>query len=151
MGKWKKKLLEKKYRGSMTVETAYLMPLFFLMFILIMRMTFYFHDKTILYGAAYETAAEGVEKLRGDVSGDFSLSDYFHKRLGRKMIYFGYADEHISVGEDEIVVEASAWRKRMGISVRVKMSVTKPEKQLRMIQGLKNAAEKKMIQNVRGK
>lgn len=143
MRKRKKNLPEKRYRASMTVETAYLMPLFFLIFILIMRMTFYFHDKTILYGAAYETASKGVEKSRGDVNGDFSLQEYFRKRLGRKMIYFGYADENITVDEEEIVVEASAWRKRMGISVCVKMPVTKPEKQIRMIQGLKNAAEKK--------
>lgn len=143
-----KKLLEKKYRASLTVETAYLMPLFFLMFILIMRMTFYFHDKAILYGAAYETASEGVETSRGAVNSDFSLSDYFHKRLGRKMIYFGYADENITVGEEEIVVEAQASRKRMIISVRVKMPVTKPEKQIRMIQGLKNATKK--IQSIRG-
>ena len=32
-----KEMQETRYRASMTVETAYLMPLFFLMFILIMR------------------------------------------------------------------------------------------------------------------
>lgn len=146
-----KEMQKTRYRASMTVETAYLMPLFFLMFILIMRMTFYFHDKTVLYGAAYETAAEGIEKLRGDVKEESGLSKYFHKRLGRKMIYFGYADENITVSDEEIIVEASASRKRMGISVCVKMPVTKPEKQIRMIQGLKNAAKRKTISGIRGK
>lgn len=134
--------ISKRYRASMTVETAYLMPLFFLMFILVMRMTFYFHDKTVLYGAAYETAAKGVEISRED-GGDFSLEDYFQKRLGRKMIYFGRAGKEITVSEEEIRVEAKASRRRMGISVRVTMPVTEPERKIRKIQGLKNMIGKK--------
>lgn len=142
--------ISKRYRASMTIETAYLMPLFFLMFILIMRMAFYFHDKTVLYGTAYETAAKGVEISRQNNSDNFSLDDYFQKRLGRKMIYFGRASKEITVNEEAVIVEAEASRRRMSISVRVTMPVTEPERKIRKIQGLKNTIGKKSMQTESG-
>lgn len=49
----------KKVRGSATVELTYMMPIIFLAFITTIYIIFYFHDKNILIGAAYETAVVG--------------------------------------------------------------------------------------------
>ena len=46
-------------KGSTTVEMAYVMPLIFLVFLIIVRTTFYYHDKSILDGMAYEAVTTG--------------------------------------------------------------------------------------------
>lgn len=135
---------KKYYRGSMTVETACIMPVFILMFILIMRMTFYFHDKIILYGAAAETAAVGIEADRVIGKEEMDLQNYFKKRLGHKMIYFRSAESEISVNDEEVVIKAEASKKRMRISACVKMPITEPEKKIRIIQGIKAAVKKQI-------
>lgn len=53
----------KKYQevqGVITVEMAYLMPIIFMVFVLIVYTSFYYHDKQILIGAAAETTAVGA-------------------------------------------------------------------------------------------
>ena len=57
----------KKYQevqGVITVEMAYLMPIIFIVFVLIVYTSFYYHDKQILIGAATETATVGAQQKR---------------------------------------------------------------------------------------
>ena len=51
-------------KGSTTVEMAYVMPLIFLVFLIIVRTTFYYHDKSILDGMAYEAVTTAVQTAR---------------------------------------------------------------------------------------
>ena len=44
--KWKKSIGQRKYlRGSSVIEMSYIMPLFLLLFVLIIHAVFYYHDK----------------------------------------------------------------------------------------------------------
>ena len=57
----------KKYQevqGVITVEMAYLMPIIFMVFVLVVYTSFYYHDKQILIGAATETATVGAQQKR---------------------------------------------------------------------------------------
>ncbi|RKQ30339.1 MULTISPECIES: TadE family protein [Clostridia] len=57
----------KKYQevqGVITVEMAYLMPIIFMVFVLVVYTAFYYHDKQILIGAAAETTTVGAQQKR---------------------------------------------------------------------------------------
>ena len=53
-----------KLKGSTVVEMAYLMPVVLLCWMAIIFALFYYHDKNIIGGAAYETAIVGSEEWR---------------------------------------------------------------------------------------
>ena len=45
-------------KGSFTVEMAFLMPMILFLIMGCIRISFYYHDKNIIAGAAYETAVQ---------------------------------------------------------------------------------------------
>jgi len=47
----------KTLKGSMTIEASYVVPIVFLVFVVIIYSTFYFHDKNIIKGSLYEVEA----------------------------------------------------------------------------------------------
>ena len=56
--------------GSLTVEMSLLMPLILLLLMSSILAVFYFHDKNILAGAAYETAAVAGTRAREEEGAD---------------------------------------------------------------------------------
>ena len=69
------------FEGSATVEMAYIMPLFLSLFLLTVTAIFYFHDKSVLYATAYETALAGAQAEREGEGSDEELSAFFQKRI----------------------------------------------------------------------
>ncbi|RGU90455.1 pilus assembly protein [Clostridium sp. AF15-17LB] len=125
-------LKERKLNGSMTVEMSFIMPVILLLVMQCITAAFYFHDKNIISGAAYETAVVGSTKARkegGTEEGE--LRELFQERIGGKCILFPGADACISISETAVVVTASASVKRMGLSVIRKARITEPEKYIR--------------------
>ena len=51
----------KMCKASTVVEMAYLMPVVLLTWILVIFSLFHFHDKSVIAGAAYESAIVGAE------------------------------------------------------------------------------------------
>lgn len=100
--------------------------------------SFYYHDKNIIAGAAYETAVTGSTKVREkDGISESELNALFKERVGRKCILFSRIRVQSSVGKDEIKVQAAARRKKMAISVESRAAVTEPEKYIRDIRRIK--------------
>lgn len=119
---------EKGLNGSMTVEMSFLMPLVFLLIMSVIMAVFYFHDKNILSGAAYETAAVGSLKMREkDGISEEELQRLFLERAEGKCILFSRFRVLVSVEEKEIEVLVSARKGRFGVSLQKKASVTQPE------------------------
>ena len=90
---------------------------------------FYFHDKNILSGAAYETATTGSIKARekdGVEPGE--LEALFAQRTGGKCILFAGAGAEVSVTEEEVAVNVTASGGGMRLSLCRKATVTEPEK-----------------------
>lgn len=125
-------LKEGKLNGSMTVEMSFIMPVILLLVMQCITAAFYFHDKNIISGAAYETAVVGSTKAREEGGAEEGeLMALFQERVGGKCILFPGADAGISVSDTAVVVTASASRKRMGISVIKKARITDSEKYIR--------------------
>ena len=114
-------------KGSFTVEMAFLMPMILFLIMGCIRISFYYHDKNIIAGAAYETAVTGSTKVREkDGISESELNALFKERVGRKCILFS-----------RIRVQAAARRKKMAISVESRAAVTEPEKYIRDIRRIK--------------
>ena len=118
-------------KGSLTVEMSFLMPMILFLIMGCILAAFYYHDKLILTGAAYETAVAGSTKARekdGVKAG---------QRVKGKCILASNAQANVKVRKDEIEVNAIASYGQMKISVVTKAAVTEPEKHIRDMQRLK--------------
>ena len=125
-------------KGSFTVEMAFLIPMILFLIMGCIRISFYYHDKNIIAGAAYETAVTGSTKVREkDRISESELNALFKERVGRKCILFSRIRVQSSVGKDEIKVQAATRRKKMAISVESRAAVTEPEKYIRDIRRIK--------------
>ena len=128
----------KRARGSMTVEMSFLMPMILFLIMGCILAVFYYHDKNILSGAAYETAVAGSTKARekGGVTKE-ELEQLLQDRVRGKCILFSRVQAAATVGKDEIEVTAAASGKCMKVSVSKRAAVTDPEKYIRNMRRLK--------------
>ena len=123
--------IDKKHalNGSFTVEMSLLMPMILFLVMGCVLACFYYHDKNIIAGAAYETAVVGSTKAREkDGIQEAELKALFQGRVGKKCILFP--------GE-EIRVSAVAKRRKMSLAVESRAAVTEPERYIRDIRRIK--------------
>ncbi len=138
----KTRIKESGLQGSVTVEMTYLMPVILLVIIGCLMATFYFHDKNILAGAAYETAVVGSTKMRErDGVTEEELVSLCRQRIGRKCILLSAQTVSVDITDEEIQVAVKAHKKSFGVSVLKKAAVTKPEQKIRDAGRLKKGAE----------
>lgn len=129
-------------KGSMTVEMSFLMPIILLLIMSSILAAFYYHDKNILAGAAYETAVVGSAKMREkDEVTAGELKALFRERVGRKCILFAGSSASVSIEKAEICVKASAFKGRFGLTVIKKAAITEPENHIRDIRRVKEIAD----------
>lgn len=123
------------------MEMSFLMPIILMLIMSTILAAFYFHDKNILAGAAYETAVVGSTKAR-EKEGvtQAELEKLFQERARGKCILFSRANARVSVSEKEIRVDVSARKGRFALSAVKKAAVTEPEKHIRSIRRLKEIA-----------
>ena len=123
--------IDKKHalNGSFTVEMSLLMPMILFLVMGCVLACFYYHDKNIIAGAAYETAVVGSTKAE--------LKALFQERVGKKCILFPGAMAVCSVSKEEIRVSAVAKRRKMSLAVESRASVTEPERYIRDIRRIK--------------
>lgn len=121
-----------KVQASMTVEMSFLMPMILFLIMGCILTVFYYHDKNILSGAAYETAVVGSTKAREkDGVKEGELETLFYERVKNKCIMFVRPQVSVNVEKEEIEIIAAASRKYMKISVSKKAAITNPEKKIR--------------------
>lgn len=118
--------------GSFTVEMSVIVPLALFLILGCILVFFYYHDKNILAGAAYETAVVGSTKAReGEGADTAELEELFQERIRGKCILFSGGQADVEVTEEEITVRVSAGRTGMRISLVYKAAVTTPEEDIR--------------------
>lgn len=128
----------KGLKGSTVVEMAYLMPVVLLSWMLIIFALFYYHDKNIVAGAAWETAIVGSELLHEDPEiQEEKAEQYFRGRIRGKMLFFSSAAVNVVVEEEKITVRADAAQKGLTLSTEKSAEITKPEKKIRRVKGWK--------------
>lgn len=120
-------------KGSATVEMAYLMPLFFSVFVLVVYGVFYYHDKNILHGVAYETAVMGTQLLRMEEKEPEVLETYIRQRIRGKLLLFQGISQEIQITKEEVIVQVQTAKGKMKIRVEEKASRIEPEKKIRKI------------------
>lgn len=118
--------------GSFTVEMSVIVPLALFLILGCILVFFYYHDKNILAGAAYETAVVGSTKAREEEGVDpAELEELFQERIRGKCILFSGGKADVEITEEEITVRVSAGRTGMRISLVYKAAVTTPEEDIR--------------------
>ena len=128
-----------------TVEMSYLMPVVLLLIMSSIFGIFYFHDKNIISGAAYETTVVGSTKAREEAGvEEGELEALFNERVGNKCIILDRVQVFVSIGDNEIEIRGTATGRGMTVSFLKRMPVTDPEKKIRDVRRLKgigNGAE----------
>lgn len=137
---WRKKSVS--FNASAVVEAAYLFPLIMVVWMLILFVLFYYHDKNILAGAAYETAAVGSELAHEEDLPEGKLRQYFQERIQGKLIFFPDASMAVEARKDRLKVTANARSKRMSVSVSESAAITEPEKLIRKSRIAKQGLER---------
>lgn len=127
----------RKLKASMTVEMSLLVPLILFIFMGLIMTVFYFHDKNIMNGAAYETVVVGSTKMREkNKITESELVEFCKERMDGKCIFLTSQEVSASIEEEEILVEISARKKGFGVSVEKSAAITEPEKKIRDIRRL---------------
>lgn len=127
-----------------TVEMSFLTPIIMLLVMSSIYAFFYYHDKNIIAGAAYETAVVGSNKAREKPdsqteSGDRSGADVaeLESRVNGKCILLSTIQGQVTVEGDEVCVRAQGTWRKMKVSVEKRAVITEPEKKLRDIKKIK--------------
>lgn len=127
----------KELKGSLMIEMSVIVPVVFVIFVGIILAVFYYHDKNILNGAAYETAVVGSSKMREkEKITEEELEEYCSDRLRRKCIFLTTANIEVCIEEEEIIVSLTARENGFRVSVTKKSALTEPEKKIRNIRRL---------------
>lgn len=104
---------------------------------------FYYHDKNIIGGAAYETAIVGSEEWRWQKEiEDGKMEQYFQKRIENKLIFFDTVSVETAVVKDEFEVTAGAKKRKMRVSVKRSAALTVPEEKIRRKKVLQEIVER---------
>ena len=123
----------KTLKGSMTIEASYVVPIVFLVFVVIIYSTFYFHDKNIIKGSLYEVEAVIGQRERIE---EADRRVYFEERLGNKLILLSEYSFETGDAGDDVLLSASARKGVMTISARGLTRVMKPEQYIRKVRNI---------------
>lgn len=137
-----KKKIKWNLRGSFTVEASFTVSMILLVIMACIFAVFYYHDKNVLLGAAYEASVVGSSKSR-EVNGVDSdeIQSLVYERLQGKCIFLNHSQVEVGLSEEEIKVEVSASARRMEMSGSEKASITDPEKYIRDLRKIQNVAQ----------
>lgn len=118
--------------GVITIEMVYIIPVILLVFFLSVMGIFYYHDKAVIKACAYEAAVVGSTKAREKEGvAEEMVTAVCKERVQGKCILFGEVQASAQVDEEKVVVQASAVRGKMRLSVTGVASVTEPEQKVR--------------------
>lgn len=128
----------RKLRAYLTVEMTFIATSILLLFMGIVLVIFYCHDKNIISGVAYETAVTGSIKMR-EKEGitEEELSSFCKGRLKGKLIFLTNQLVDISILKEEVIVEISASKKGYSVSTVKRAAITIPENKIRNIRRFK--------------
>lgn len=119
----------KKYlKGNFTIEASVLVPLILAVIVMSVTVLFYYHDRTLLAGAAYETAVCGAGRTKQT---EKDLEKKYKKLIERKLLWFSDVTVSVTKKDDEVLVLSNASHKGFRTTVQFRAPVTHPEQWLR--------------------
>lgn len=117
--------------GSTIVEMAALLPVLCLVLILSVEVIFYYYDKNILLGAAYETVQVMGGKQKFEEVSPKMVQEAFRERIDQKLVYFRSAKATVRIEKEELEIQITARRKGRNIRIEKRYPFTEPEKKIR--------------------
>lgn len=130
--------MKKSLRGSLTVEAAVIIPIILLVFSVLLNILFYYHDKNIIMGAAYETVVRASSR---EQETDIELEAYYQSRINGKLLLFTYTMGEIKQEKDAVKITCTAIRKQMSLHIERASAKTDPEGYIRNIRKLEKVGE----------
>jgi hypothetical protein len=126
--------MRKNLHGSFTLEASFIIPIILSIFIAVLYVLFYYHDKNVLLGTVHETAAYGAYMEMPD---EDEVENYFISRIRGKMLLLTNVENEITDDGDEVVITCNASKSRMSLQVQCSVKRTNPEKYIRNIRKVK--------------
>ena len=125
--------MKKRLKASLAIEAAVIIPMVLLMFAGMISVLFYYHDKIIITGAAYEIAAVG--SAEDEITRE-ELAEQFEERVDNKLLLFRKIHMSIQIEETDMTIQCKAVQNSMVLEVEVCMCRTAPEKYIRNIRSI---------------
>lgn len=122
---------QKKYQASITVEMSYIMPIVLFVLFLLIRTSFYFHDKIILSGLLGETLVTGTQYAREEGRDAIDLKNFLEERVQNKLVILHMDKIEILEDKQQIQVQIEAKNRKMQLHFGQKAKKIQPEEMLR--------------------
>jgi len=113
------------------------MPVILSMCFLMITIVFYFHDKNVVMGTAYEEVAKGCcEEINEE-----EIEKQFREKLRNRLLMFSTISIDIYVEKTKLVMECFAYKNGMTFHIQAVMSRTTPEKNIRSVRRIEKIKE----------
>ncbi len=137
-----KKMLKKNFKGSFTVEASFIVPIILFLIMVSIFAVFYYHDKNILLGAAYEASVVGSTMSREMNGADAEkIESLANERIRGKCIFLNHSQVEVEISEEDIQVNVSAFARKLRMAGSEKEPITDPEKYIRDLRKLQNVVQ----------
>lgn len=123
--------MKAKVRGSATIEMVYCMSLFLLLFLLTVYSGFYFHDKNIVNGIAYEASVVAAGQLRQGAEAEVDMQPFIQERLRGKLLLLRYESNEIEREKHTVRIKIRASYKWMKTQAESCAVIPRPEEKIR--------------------
>lgn len=121
-----------RLQGSATVEMIYIMPIIFLVFLVVIYMAFFFHDKNALQGITYEAVVIGSSQYRtNDGIQEEEIIEFIQEKSATRMLFLPVPEVDITVTEDEITIVTSGSKNKLNIEVEKSFPLVELETKIR--------------------
>lgn len=117
-------------KGSLTVETSLIIPLFLSVFIVSIYALFFYHDKAFLGAVTYDTVVYGSGREQRDAE---EIEAYFQRQVGNRMLFFRYVTANVEIEDNVVKITCHGAKQGTELTIERKMSRTNPEKKIRNI------------------
>lgn len=131
--------MRRRLKASFTVEAAFVIPLILFLFVILMYLFFYYHDKTVLIAGVQEAAVYGCGR---SMPKEQEIEAFLLNQIDNRLLLFSKVEDEVQIKKDEIIVCCWSESKGMRIEANVAHSRTEPERFIRNIRKLEKIGEK---------
>ena len=123
----------RRFKGSVTVEAAFLVPFILLIISVTITLLFFYHDKVVMRAVLHETLA--VMSKEEEVTEKMAES-YFQEQSRGRLLLFPYVSLETEVKRDEVHMKCHSARRGMQIYLEARMKRSNPETWVRTINNI---------------
>ena len=131
--------MRKGLKGSLTIEASFLVPLILLVCGVLLHMLFYYHDKNVIAGIAYETGVYTAGRQEVD---EGEAEWHLQARLKGRLCLFEHVQSEVHIEDKQVQIVCRAQRNAMSLCSECTMSRTEPEDYIRSIRKLEKGLGK---------